>query len=561
MGRTIRCPRCKQLTKVPTRPTRKSDDRNRLRGDDDHDQDARKKSDAVLLRVGIGAGTLGLIALATLAAVVMMRKPRELAVTAAMTKPAVDVQVKAQESTVTRTATLDKRSSKLPVEAKPIESVPSKPAVAPQVTPQTPVTTPTATPVMATPVMEPLAQAAVQTPPLAARAAKSRQQNPMLECRILRDRSAEASDLPLYEIEIKNVSDRKIEIAGSSDPLLDLLVIEATTSSGTVEKIKPADVLSTLLSPSAKTQVLEPGLAWTRSLTLLAGSSFVSGQPMQPGTYQMQAVFEYAGVRTVSDKVAIELKALPAALAQALSAEATGKGKRRWYTRGRWYPFPAAALLKYTIVSSQRMDGEITLASDFDQVRKGSRCVIWPVHWQAGKWYMIEMNQKPGTMLDPYLRLLNPYSEAVKDVGSARPIEDDNGGGGFNARIIHGAIEKDRDGFIVTTTAGPNQFGAFELVVSEINLLNPGIVTPVTMSMPRGGPIQTGFPRNMNMAPLDQLNGFRGPLQPGALNPNQLLTIAPAPVVKGGPVKGQPLIRAVKPTPPAPAPKTKTPTR
>ena len=383
----------------------------------------------------------------------------------------------------------------------------------------------------------------------------------MLECRILRDRSAEASDLPLYEIEIKNVSDRKIEIAGSSDPLLDLLVIEATTSSGTVEKIKPADVLSTLLSPSAKTQVLEPGLAWTRSLTLLAGSSFVSGQPMQPGTYQMQAVFEYAGVRTVSDKVAIELKALPAALAQALSAEATGKGKRRWYRARQVVSVPGRG-------SSQVHDRVVAAHGWGDHV--GERFRSGPQRFTlcdlarplASREVVHDRNESETRH---YARSLPPLAQSLQRGGEGcrlrGPIEDDNGGGGFNARIIHGAIEKDRDGFIVTTTAGPNQFARFELVVSEINLLNPGIVTPVTMSMPRGGPIQTGFPRNMNMAPLDQLNGFRGPLQPGALNPNQLLTIAPAPVVKGGPVKGQPLIRAVKPTPPAPAPKTKTPTR
>ncbi len=171
MGRTIRCPRCKEFTKVPTRPTHNNrvadartqpDDsiaerkkmpvqarlvpgrhRPHRRGDEDHEKIARKQSDPAVLWVGIGAGILGLIALAVLVVVIAVRKSAEPVVADNSTRPVNEVKVKAQEPATT-TAGPDA----------PVAKEPS--AAVPQLLPQTRLIEKTPPPVMATPLVESL---------------------------------------------------------------------------------------------------------------------------------------------------------------------------------------------------------------------------------------------------------------------------------------------------------------------------------------------------------------------------------------------------------------------
>ncbi len=121
--------------------------------------------------------------------------------------------------------------------------------------------------------------------------------------------------------------------------------------------------------------------------------------------------------------------------------------------------YPGAAMLQYAILWSQRVDGEITPASDPDPLRKDSRCVSYVLVFDPARWYVIEMRRKPGSAVDPYLRA---HHRLTRDLGM------DGGGGSVHARMLFGGSRKGYEILFVATTAGPNQFGAFDLVVSEI---------------------------------------------------------------------------------------------
>src|SRR5262249_15505482 len=69
-------------------------------------------------------------------------------------------------------------------------------------------------------------------------------------------------------------------------------------------------------------------------------------------------------------------------------------------------------------------------AQDQPDVRgkPGCRCKTWQLKLAAGKQYVIEMNQTPGTQVDPYLRVEDPAGRTL--------AFDDDSGGGLNARIV-----------------------------------------------------------------------------------------------------------------------------
>jgi serine/threonine-protein kinase len=93
-----------------------------------------------------------------------------------------------------------------------------------------------------------------------------------------------------------------------------------------------------------------------------------------------------------------------------------------------------------------------------DARRRGSRCKIWHLGLTAGKKYVIAMNQAPGSPLDPYLR--------VEDATAQVLAEDDDGGGGLNARVV---FTPPQTGVyrVVATTFVPGQTGGFLLTASE----------------------------------------------------------------------------------------------
>jgi S1-C subfamily serine protease len=103
-------------------------------------------------------------------------------------------------------------------------------------------------------------------------------------------------------------------------------------------------------------------------------------------------------------------------------------------------------------------NGALTLADAMDRQRPGRRARLHLLPLTAGKRYVIEMNQAPGSKLDPYLRL--------EDARGAVLAEDDDGGGFPNARIVFTAPRTEVYR-LVLTTFNPNETGAFVLTVSE----------------------------------------------------------------------------------------------
>jgi thiol-disulfide isomerase/thioredoxin len=104
-----------------------------------------------------------------------------------------------------------------------------------------------------------------------------------------------------------------------------------------------------------------------------------------------------------------------------------------------------------------KIQGELTTDDARDEVRKECYCKVHPATLSAGKTYRIDMiAANPG--FDPYLRLLDPKGKQV--------AEDDDSGGGLNARIVYKAPETG-EYKVIATTFPPNQTGKYTLVVSE----------------------------------------------------------------------------------------------
>ena len=235
-------------------------------------------------------------------------------------------------------------------------------------------------------------------------------------------------------------------------------------------------------------------------------------------------------------------KTPPPVLSETGDSEATNDLNPRKYGVFQRCLFPAL-LKNYTIVSTQRFEEEITPASDPDPWRPGSRCVAWPMPFKAGKCYMLEMNQKPGTGVDPYLRVVAKFGERLGDLrfsdGSQtpeaallparRPFEDDNSGGGLNAKLVFMNLPKDYTLNVMTTTAGPNQFGKFEFVVSEIIIPADGFGWSGTFAMPFGTPSPSFLPAVGPAPVVSSTQAYAPPPPPGNPAAMPLNTSLPPP--------------------------------
>ncbi len=102
---------------------------------------------------------------------------------------------------------------------------------------------------------------------------------------------------------------------------------------------------------------------------------------------------------------------------------------------------------------------ELTASDPLDARRRGARCKIWQLKLTRGKRYEFDMKQTPGTRVDPFLR--------VEDAAGKVLAEDDDGGGGLNARIVFTASETGVYRLVATSCFG-NQTGSFLLTAREL---------------------------------------------------------------------------------------------
>ncbi len=117
---------------------------------------------------------------------------------------------------------------------------------------------------------------------------------------------------------------------------------------------------------------------------------------------------------------------------------------------------PATPVAKgKTLFNKQEL---LTVKDRDDPRRPGFKMRTVTGNFAAGKKYVIEMNQTPGSRIDPLLR--------VEDDKGNILAQDDDSGGGLNARILFtapatGAYQ------IVATSLVPNVYGGYVLIVSE----------------------------------------------------------------------------------------------
>jgi hypothetical protein len=105
-------------------------------------------------------------------------------------------------------------------------------------------------------------------------------------------------------VEIENVSSEPIEIEVTMHPLqyLNLVITDETGAR------VPAPPYGHLFSPRETPYIfrLVPGEKYTHNVSLLG---LVSQEQHLPGTYTVRAVYEYNGLRAVSDPLRVELRA------------------------------------------------------------------------------------------------------------------------------------------------------------------------------------------------------------------------------------------------------------
>jgi hypothetical protein len=123
-----------------------------------------------------------------------------------------------------------------------------------------------------------------------------------LVCRLTKRTSSRGPSPTAGEVELENISTVPLEVEVNSSPLqyLDLTVINATGE--VVSERFYGDLFSPLVCPY--TLRLEPGERYTGPVWLLGN---VPKDKQLPGTYHVQAVFEYEGLRAISEPLAIEV--------------------------------------------------------------------------------------------------------------------------------------------------------------------------------------------------------------------------------------------------------------
>jgi hypothetical protein len=108
----------------------------------------------------------------------------------------------------------------------------------------------------------------------------------------------------------------------------------------------------------------------------------------------------------------------------------------------------------------RRFSGELTAKSPFDKVRKGRYCVVQEVSLAPKTTYQIDLRS---SAFDAYLRL--------EDSQGKQLAEDDDSGGGFNARLIFTTPDRTDVYRMIVTSFLPEETGAYELTIREVGKL------------------------------------------------------------------------------------------
>lgn len=127
----------------------------------------------------------------------------------------------------------------------------------------------------------------------------------MLECRVIVSKTTKigvANEVGLFEVELKNTSDKPIEIRFTYAPaILQFMKKEVRRPDKTNAKYRCVESLSPFS--------VEPTI-----FTLQAGqatrAAFGSEGAHGPGVYRVQAIFEYEKLKAVSPTVEVDLKSL-----------------------------------------------------------------------------------------------------------------------------------------------------------------------------------------------------------------------------------------------------------
>jgi WD40 repeat protein len=140
----------------------------------------------------------------------------------------------------------------------------------------------------------------------------------------------------------------------------------------------------------------------------------------------------------------------------------------------------------------------LTPADARDAVRQGAYCKVYSLPMEAGKKYQIDMVSKA---IDPFLRLEGP--------GGLRLAEDDDSGGGLNARIVFNCT-KTGTYRIICTTFAERILGEFTLTVQTAAR---GAVPAVALDLD----LTPAFPQKLTL-PFDFKAQAQGPMIRSGVN-------------------------------------------
>jgi hypothetical protein len=105
------------------------------------------------------------------------------------------------------------------------------------------------------------------------------------------------------------------------------------------------------------------------------------------------------------------------------------------------------------------VNSQLTFQDPADPKDNQFRCKIFQVELQAGRTYTVDMTSPNQLALDPYLR--------IEDVNGRVLAEDDDSGGGLNARI-HFRPAQTGPYVLIATCYNANQTGPFTLSIREM---------------------------------------------------------------------------------------------
>lgn len=125
-----------------------------------------------------------------------------------------------------------------------------------------------------------------------------------LVCRLRHRQLQRGHSLTAGEIELHNTSEDPVVIEVHSSPLAYLNLIVRDAAGTLVSASYYGDLFSPLMEPY--TLLLQPGDAYTGPVSLLG--NVPEGRRL-PGTYSVQAIYEYKGLRAVSELFSLELPA------------------------------------------------------------------------------------------------------------------------------------------------------------------------------------------------------------------------------------------------------------